>query len=569
MDPKRAHVAGVAVDDFEWAKDYAVVWRLLLQGLVQMGSRTVILLFVYLQICPYSPNWYKVAMVCNPETIGVTMAYPCEGSKAFVRCFPLLAASISLITTKRYILQRRLYYHMLVKQAFLDYSEYHPMSDLGFKLVVGCLIGSMSHFALAFGLRFRHLFADSGFISEGGRMLVADISEIYVVPCALFLILFWSFVHIDQHLVPMAKFYEEDPTWAKNHLKEAELYSDVTISTCAEKAQNQLAGESSYDIDELLRKTFEMARGGQEDQDLHSRKFSDLFAGLWPAKILLDPKLNDPGSILFRKAFKVLSVFFLAVHLTILFLLSLSAAQEILDATQANIPVNFQALVVEGSTSKDVGGNAYELVGDGYCRDAHFLRPPGHSRYWDDMLDPGAVDEMGPGEVRGLEANVLAQGARTRHARAVGSTLAAAEEISPVARATATHLASSAMVIDPYLGLCASHCSDTPDCIAFSRDLDACSIYLKKSGQAPPGWSSWADHDAAAAVDVFTVVQSNGAPESQCWRKFVERKEPQDIVGAVVYAAHFIVILYIIIQNVRKIHVRRKPHAISEQPVVP
>lgn len=535
--------AGTETPDFEWAKDYHP-WKLIFEACVAMGLRAAILIFVYIQICPWNPKWHLVAMHCSPETTGQILAYPCEGTKAFVRSFPLLAASLSLITIERFIVQRRLYYHLLAKRALLDYTNYHPENDSGFRIVVCCFSCCMLHFVMDLAMP-PYVFGWVTFEK------LQDIGNIYVMPCLLFIFLYHKFLDIEKHLVPLARFYDEDPDWAKRHLAGSELYSDLVIRDntriVRQKFSESRGPEGTYTLDEFIDETLAISEthgenvvhsGSSDAVEKKRRGMSHLFKGLWPGEVLLDQRLTDEESAAFRRAFQLFRIGFFGVQLVVLYLIVGNAYQETLDVVYTAVPSWEQVIVF--------GEQQYQMVGAGYCRDESMQRPDGYFRSHEtmDIIETPALSMIGHAARLQGPVSLISHESRLR-ARSQRALLP--DWMNPATSASESQR-------EEYKLACAAHCSGDVDCIGFTEDVFFCTIYDRKSVGAPAGWTGFSEkQDRTASVRrLATVAQGNGSPGAKCWRKLSKEGQPQDIAGLIVYLGHFALIVWIIYKSYRK-----------------
>jgi len=111
------------------------------------------------------------------------------------------------------MLQSRLFYHMLQGRALIDFHNYKISHDIFVIIVIGgCFLMSVIHIAL-----------DVFFPPYAGVQRLTNICTVYFVPCAIFFGLYDSASDVERHFVPLTKFYEENPSYAKDHLGASEL----------------------------------------------------------------------------------------------------------------------------------------------------------------------------------------------------------------------------------------------------------------------------------------------------------------------------------------------------------
>lgn len=496
------------ITSFEWTRDYQP-WRLLGSAFSFQIPIALVLVFMWYNICTWNSDNHLVLMHCQPDTLG-RWVYPCEATKAIARGFPLIAVSVSLIATGRFILQRRLYYQLLCRGALMDFTNFKPLTDsLVFVLLCSFFLG-LCHFIMDF------YFPPHTYYVISSKILQILIT--FVVPSCMFFVVFGSLYNIERHLVSLAKVYEEDSAWAKEHLGASEMYADLTVKQASREAQSKLrhsvgVGPYSYSLEELLAETIKSSethsgtRYGTVMMNIpKGNTFVGFWQGFWPGRIVLDPALRDEGSRAFRKAWWCYCIIFLLAQLSILTVFSIRAVREVWETMPEDFPPN----------TLRVGTEGFNLMGNGYCRDDSMQRPDGYYKpLWRLTLTPEE------------EAAAPAW----RFSQSAGSLVSNAfDRESP-----------------EFLG-CARHCAETKKCIGFAVDLDLCNIYIGSPASAPAGWYDLAEKNprVSSIRRHVAILQTTGADESQCWKKFLRSGQPQDIAGAIVFALHAIFIAQII-----------------------
>merc|ERR1719375_2709077 len=122
-----------------------------------------------------------------------------------------------------------------------------------------------------------------------------DIGNIYVMPCLLFIFLYHKFLDIEKHLVPLARFYDEDP----------DLVIRDNTRIVRQKFSESRGPEGTYTLDEFIDETLAISEthgenvvhsGSSDAVEKKRRGMSHLFKGLWPGEVLLDQRLTDEES---------------------------------------------------------------------------------------------------------------------------------------------------------------------------------------------------------------------------------------------------------------------------------
>jgi hypothetical protein len=447
-------------------------------------------------------------MNCRRDVLG-GWVYACEGTKAFARSFPLFAASMAMIVTGRYILQFRVYYHFLLKEALLDFTNHDFKRDVVMLLVVIFFCISVSHFALDF------FFPPFLTLDK-----MTEIATVYFMPCAVFFMLMKEASDVEWRLMPLPKFVEEDPGWATQHIARSKKYLDTSIKHNSYVAEKKLYFEKEdhkFTLDELLDEIIRISKPVEakfHDEPDHGdvkHGVHGIHKGFWPARILLNPYLRDATSANFKKAYMVYTAVFIVIQCALVGVLATSAVQEGIDAMPGGVP----------ATALHAGGEAFQRMGQpGYCRDEGHHRPPGYFV---------SIDKLQSTSVGGKSALL------------VRSMLRRAKMLHAQPEASAS----------PGTQSCALHCAGNGVCIGFAMDLDLCNIYLEESSPTPDGWDSFRSREEWSSSDnsrhtkwaIVTTDQSVGAG---CFVKLSQEAEPENFVACFVYAVHILVILWLV-----------------------
>lgn len=524
------------MEQADWEKGYQP-WSLVVRAMLTIGKQAAILLFTYSQVSAWNSANHKVMMNCRRDWVG-GWAYPCEATKAFARSFPLIAASISMATASRFILQSRLFYHLIRRGALLDYDNYRAVGDTLALVLAICFLCSLLHFVLDLCLPPFNTWEK-----------LSDVGTVYIAPCCVFWVLFDSLSDVERHFVPLTRFYEDDPAWAKAHLAKSEMYQEATVKRSAEAGRTALRaahGRSEYTLDELLDETLKASEVHSPQhgaEAIHGRLPQvnlTLLKGLWPARLLLDQRLSDQESTNFRRAWLSFNVLFVLVQATVVALLLGSAWQEALDSQ----PHRFPADAVKVSLDH------YQSIGEGYCREDGMRRPDGYYGPLANLADSGAEPQPEPGIKE--QSGRITKGPKTLRASGMEA----------LRRAEDTAYRSVVKTMSPSSHGCAMHCSETKNCAAFAVDLDLCNIYLRSAvaGPAPEGWHEFTEKpgDWNRWNLPSVIMQTNGARGAECWIRLEPTGEPQDIGGCIVHLLHALFVIFVAVLSVMQTGFRGK-----------
>lgn len=476
------------------------------------------------------------------------------------------------------MLQSRLFYHMLQGRALIDFHNYKISHDLFVIVVIGgCFLMSLIHIAM-----------DVIFPPYASVPRIANICTVYIVPCAIFFTLYDSASDVERHFVPLTKFYEENPAYAKEQLGRSELYEEEELKRATVKSRQNIRSASqgnTYSLDQLLEETLKVAEPYAGKSAMtpnpatqqssasvqHQSKVSrNIFKGLWPAKLLLDPRLDDENSIGFRRAWRVFSVLFIFIQTMVLLSLLSSGSQELYDAQPDHYPI--------GAT--EVDGSHYEHVGEGYCREIGMKIPDGYYTALNNLVAaPNVVAEPPAQRLRQIVAGTPEKISspfhpkpprrkarrKTQRSRSISvqprvlpySFLETGERRSdelPFKKTPDPEAEALEEWHEESSQTCAKHCSSNSNCGAYAVDADKCTIYLKVKGQAPEGWQNFIERPEKREGPAV-VQTTNGAYGVDCFSKLDGHADPHEYMGAFVcflFAAIVFMVAVLAIWQLRK-----------------
>lgn len=275
---------------------------LLLQAGAQVGRHIVALGLVVLQI--YFASERRHLMNCDSRIIGLPAALTCEFSKGFVRYFPLLALMVSLMVVARMLLSTRAFYEILRRDALLDFENFSPLKDPLFRVLSVCIVLAMSHFI--FGMFHS---CDEYTLEQLKRQRenAQRVAMFYFVPTIVFLAFLWSSYDIEANLVPLSKYFEENPDAARRNLGKMPFIPEATAAHIVRSGLSfKTPGGGPCETSEVYKELISRAEKA-DPQSIEDMSDWRLVSTMWPAKLVLDPRLADQASMQFRWAWYVFS----------------------------------------------------------------------------------------------------------------------------------------------------------------------------------------------------------------------------------------------------------------------
>lgn len=295
-------------------------WRLFLSSTIVIGKNLATLLLLYWTLL-WGPAAKKNLMLCwNPPHLSVWEQFGCEYTKAWVRSFPLLSAIVVLVISLRLMVQQRIYYGFLKEGALLDFNNIAPQQDPLLILLFISILHAIVHFVLK-------MQDGQGDIEEEVESVVMK----FLAPYVIFLIFLYSSYDIEQLLVPLNKYVEEDPDFAKRalaniHFLEEDVVrhivkaQDVIGEVVEAKGPDDVSVAAMYH--EIIRR-YPEAKGEMPEPD-HALTFH-LKNAMWPGSLLIDPRLTDEGSTSFRFMFSIFMIILVLVQVVVCFFLCYQA----------------------------------------------------------------------------------------------------------------------------------------------------------------------------------------------------------------------------------------------------
>mmetsp|Transcript_59418 Transcript_59418/g.128969 ORF Transcript_59418/g.128969 Transcript_59418/m.128969 type:complete len:325 (-) Transcript_59418:82-1056(-) len=253
-------------------------------------------------------------MQCDPTKLSTPQVIGCEYTKAYLRAFPLLGISVTLAISLRTMLQQRLYYGLLKAGGLLDFRNVEVTRDPLFLMLLVSLLHAIAHFALKLTDGLGH------FLEE-----VQDVATDFVVPFCIFMVFFYMACDLEATLVPLNKYYEEDPEYARSALANVTYMEEEVVRHHIVKRRDvvgdALADEPSIDA------TYRALIKGYPDAKLRDDEPEEGFFGhcqirraMWPGVLLVDARLEDAKSVEFRRIVWFFLVLCTPVQLALLFL---------------------------------------------------------------------------------------------------------------------------------------------------------------------------------------------------------------------------------------------------------
>jgi len=284
------------------------LWHLNIEFSMTVGKQFIALSMVLVQV--YTSR--SLLMSCDSRKIGVPVAVLCEYTKAYVRCFPLLAIVVSLIVASRMLLCQRMYYKVLKKRAILDFKKFYPGKDQLFLVVSWSAFNAFLHFALELSTQHPVNAAALKKLSFSEKALIAEIRKVaslYVLPSLVFLAFLWQAYDEEARLLPLSKYFEEDPEAARKTLASMHFLPENVAARVVKKHEIHFKDSDGrhYTSDEVFTSFVKQCKSYSGTQSMRLTEGAleqishvHLISGMWPGKLLLDDRLVDESSANFR-----------------------------------------------------------------------------------------------------------------------------------------------------------------------------------------------------------------------------------------------------------------------------
>jgi len=324
--------------EMEWEQRGGLL-RLSIEFVTTVGAQALALGAVLNQVY-YSRG---LLMSCDSRKVGMTVAVLCEYTKAYVRCFPLLAVVVSLIVASRMLLCQRMYYKVLKKNAILDFHKFKPFIDQLYIALVWSAMNAFMHFVLE--LSVNHPVSPKNLIKMGlsEKALMAEIQKVaslYVLPSLVFLGFLYASYDEEARLLPLSKYFEEDPVKARKALASMHFLPEHVAARVVKRHEVKWKDpEGKYRTSDQIITLFvaqcktyagtqsEQMAEGALDQFSHIH----LISGMWPGRLLLDDRLADDSSYYFRFYWFVCSGIGISIMFGIICLLAKTSWADVRD----------------------------------------------------------------------------------------------------------------------------------------------------------------------------------------------------------------------------------------------
>jgi len=267
--------------EFEWERN-ADPSTLMLQSALIIGRQCFALALVLMQVFSSTAQGVMgttsqdYLMNCNPEVLGFASSLYCEFSKAQVRCFPIVSTVVAVVVCAQLILAQRTFYVMLRHGVLIDFQNINPLRDPLFIWVSVIVVLALSHFA--FHVVESSLVADdsdvlAGIITDSKRYAV-----FYGVPAFVFLTFLYLAYDVEWVLLPISKFWEEDPEWAHEAMSKIIFVNEAAAARASAAVYGSNNLSDKLEIQDIalaigaqginLREAKTQAVGGEDSTDV-------------------------------------------------------------------------------------------------------------------------------------------------------------------------------------------------------------------------------------------------------------------------------------------------------------
>lgn len=290
--------------DLGWVQQTGT-WKLLFQQASAVGANVLALFMLWYNFYHHQNQGYLMRCDVRQENVSLQLGYACSWTKAFLRTFPLMAVNISMVVAMRVFFQHRMYYSILKAEGLLDFVPARLLANPLYWVLVVYLGMGACHFVIKYLWEY-YTGADPMVLASTAENTLHD----FVLPSVAFLVFFYHSTDIEKALVTLNRYLEEDFANARRTvatmpmLVEETVYYEVNaIDLVAEVGgPATLDGRGRASLRDVCRRL--VTKYGEADKRHRLALASGTsytwgwFRGFWPARILLDSRLNwnsDPS----------------------------------------------------------------------------------------------------------------------------------------------------------------------------------------------------------------------------------------------------------------------------------
>jgi len=246
---------GKKLKTFEW-ESYSTPMVAFMQGGITIGSRLGLLMILMLQIVldAYTGGKNDFFLTCEYSQVGGWGPF-CEWSKAFVKGFPFIAIACAFNAIMRFVVQRTFYFRLLRAGGLMDFRNVKPWNDPVMLMLLVFFLFGFGHFILSLSL-------PPALSMEKVTLVVSN----FVAPAGSFLGAYFLMYDIESTLLPIAKFFEERPAWARKHLYDSSFLEEDAVKVSILEIQEEWK-DKNYSFNELADEL--MRRCGDQEEGAH------------------------------------------------------------------------------------------------------------------------------------------------------------------------------------------------------------------------------------------------------------------------------------------------------------
>lgn len=332
-------------------------WDLFVEAGVSAGRQLFALVFILVQVL--GPHSHENVMNCDPVRCGWYLSIFCEYTKAYVRCFPLLAMAVSLMVATRMVLNHRIYYQLLKHDLLISFDKSnHASEDPLFRLLLWCFANAFPHFIINIWLAHReafHLVKLGDLASSAQKLMAANVlhdahqvAVFYFVPAIVFLLFLFSSYDTEALLLPLSKFFEDDFEASRTALKRVRFMRESDVAARVQKglqlqgdgatvvdAFRELADAAATDAPAVLARTSRLQRADKQGREEARLRVTWT---MWPARLLLDPRLSDKDTVIFRCLWHAFLAVIGLLMLVVFYCLSCQVLKDFGDVWSGQLP---------------------------------------------------------------------------------------------------------------------------------------------------------------------------------------------------------------------------------------
>lgn len=279
-------------------------------------------------------HWKALEPYVGKENEQAAVIVACEVTRCALFCIPAVFTCSLFVVVMRLALQMRVYYVLLKNGGLLNFQFSFAHRDPIVLAVFLNMIVGMGHYVLRELVMFNNhdvklseVHHIEHFVKLGRDRF--DLKFV-IAPVVVYLYFFWCAHDVESFLIPLSKYYEADPEYARQALGNVEYMQELDARQLvlerdfvghAEKPQmeavlRELVYTASIeraavsDFWDLREAAWSSCQGAEDEKATIGKRRSwdeELVSSMWPARLLLDSRVQDDETTCFGNVFRIIA----------------------------------------------------------------------------------------------------------------------------------------------------------------------------------------------------------------------------------------------------------------------